>query len=114
VLVLQQPVQGVGPMGLPSAGAADGLAHGTQLTTLGYGFTQAATADSTRPWFSSSYASSRRRRECSSESEVNRPDCFRIALLEEPSTKRFANELGFAGLRRYISKRDVRRGPPGA
>jgi hypothetical protein len=38
--MLQQPVQGVEPMGLPSAAAADGLAHGTQLTTLGYGFTQ--------------------------------------------------------------------------
>jgi len=40
-----------------------------------------ATADSTRPWFSSSYDSSRPPREYSSESEVNRPDCLRIVAL---------------------------------
>ena len=40
VLVLQRSVTGADPMALPAAGAADRLAHGTQLTTVGYGFTQ--------------------------------------------------------------------------
>jgi hypothetical protein len=40
VLVLEQPVAGVEPIGLPTVGAADRLAQRTQLTTLGYGFTQ--------------------------------------------------------------------------
>ena len=40
VLVLEHPVTGVEPIALPAPGAADRLAHGTQLTTVGYGFTR--------------------------------------------------------------------------
>src|SRR5213078_139695 len=40
VVVLEQPEAEVTPMGLPAAGAVDRLANGTQLTTVGYGFTQ--------------------------------------------------------------------------
>jgi hypothetical protein len=40
VLVLENPVTGVDPIALPAAGTADRLAHGTQLTTIGYGFTR--------------------------------------------------------------------------
>ncbi len=39
VLVLRQSVSGVDPIQLPAPGAA-ALANGSQLTTVGYGFTQ--------------------------------------------------------------------------
>jgi Trypsin len=45
VLVLEQPVRGIEPIDLPTAGAADRLPNGTRLTTLGYGFTQQCGTD---------------------------------------------------------------------
>lgn len=45
VLLLEQPVTDLDPISLPTAGAADSLAHGAQLTTVGYGFTRDCETD---------------------------------------------------------------------
>jgi Trypsin len=40
VMVLAEPIDGVDPIDLPDQGAADELANGSRLTTVGYGFTR--------------------------------------------------------------------------